>query len=268
MSSSDLPGIPPSLDGTALRVAVLGAAGRMGRTVCDAVEGAPGLDLVARVDAGENVAEALRAARADVAVDFTVPSVTETNVHAALDAGVHVVVGTTGWTEESRARVATHLEERAEGGVSLGVLIAPNFGLSAVLAMAFAAKAARYFESVEVVELHHPDKVDAPSGTARHTAAAIAAARAEAGIAPSPDATETGFEARGADVDGVRVHAVRLRGLVAHEEILLGNPGEQLTIRQDSYDRVSFMPGVLLAVRQVAGRPGLTVGLENVMDLA
>jgi len=174
------------------------------------------------------------------------------------------VVGTTGWTEESRARVAAHL---AEDGRGTGVLIAPNFGLSAVLAMTFAAKAAKYFESVEVVELHHPDKVDAPSGTARHTAAAIAAARAQAGIPASPDATVEGFEARGMDVDGVRVHAVRLRGLVAHEEILLGNVGEQLTIRQDSFDRVSFMPGVLLAVREVVNRPGLTVGLENIIDL-
>ncbi len=148
------------------------------------------------------------------------------------------------------------------------MLIAPNFGLSAVLAMTFAAKAARYFESAEVIELHHPDKVDAPSGTARHTAAAIAAARADAGLGTGPDATETGWEARGADVDGVRVHAVRLRGLVAHEEVLFGNTGEQLVIRQDSFDRVSFMPGVLLAVREVVGPPGLTVGLENVLDLA
>ncbi|MCL1871451.1 MAG: 4-hydroxy-tetrahydrodipicolinate reductase, partial [Promicromonosporaceae bacterium] len=202
-------------------------------------------------------------------IDFTVPAVTEANVHALLDAGVHAVVGATGWTEESLTRVAEHAAAvnagRADG---LGVVVAPNFGLSAVLAMQFAAKAARYFESAEVIELHHPNKVDAPSGTARHTAAAIAAARADAGLGPMPDATETGHEARGADVDGVRVHAVRLRGLVAHEEVLLGNPGEQLVIRQDSFDRVSFMPGVLLAVRQVASRPGLTVGLEHLLDLA
>jgi 4-hydroxy-tetrahydrodipicolinate reductase len=216
--------------------------------------------------------------RADVAVDFTVPAVTEAHVHAVLDAGAHAVVGTTGWDDASRGRVAEHLErlnsdraaDRGADGAAdagLGVLIAPNFGLSAVLAMTFAARAARYFESAEVVELHHPDKVDAPSGTARHTAAAIARARAEAGLGAMPDATESGFEARGADVDGVRVHAVRLRGLVAHEEILLGNAGEQLVIRQDSFDRASFMPGVLLAVREVVRRPGLTVGLENVLDL-
>lgn len=249
-----------------IKVAVLGAHGRMGRTVCDAVTGAEGLELVARLDAGDDLA-AVSAAGADVAVDFTVPAVTEANVHALIDQGVHAVVGTTGWTDESKERVTQHLRERAESGTSVGVLIAPNFGLSAVLAMTFAAKAARYFESAEVIELHHPNKVDAPSGTATHTAQAMAGARAEAGCEPSPDATETGFEARGADVDGIRVHAVRLRGLVAHEEILLGNEGEQLTIRQDSFDRVSFMPGVLLGVREVGSRPGLTVGLENVMDL-
>ncbi|WP_265523388.1 4-hydroxy-tetrahydrodipicolinate reductase [Oerskovia flava] len=249
-----------------MKVAVLGAAGRMGATVCAAVEAAHDLELVARLDAGDEVGAATLGG-ADVAVDFTVPASTEANVHALLDAGVHAVVGTTGWTDESRGRVVEHLEAIAARGTALGVLIAPNFGLSAVLAMTFAAKAARYFESAEVVELHHPDKVDAPSGTARHTAAAIAAARAQAGLGPVPDATESGFDARGADVDGVRIHAVRLRGLVAHEEILFGNAGEQLVIRQDSFDRASFMPGVLLGIREVSQRPGLTVGLEHVMDL-
>lgn len=249
-----------------IRVAVLGADGRMGRAVCAAVDGAPDLELVARVRDGDDLAASLDGV--DVAVDFTVPSATEANVRTLVDAGVHAVVGTTGWTDESRGRIRDQLAARAAAGSDVGVLIAPNFGLSAVLAMTFAAKAARFFESVEVIELHHPDKIDAPSGTARHTAEAIAAARREAGVAPSPDATETGHEARGADVDGVRVHAVRLRGLVAHEEILLGNPGEQLVIRQDSFDRSSFMPGVLLAVREVVTRPGLTVGLENVIDLS
>lgn len=247
-----------------LKVAVLGAAGRMGRTVVEAVEQAPDLELVARIDAGDALtAESL--AGAQVAVDFTVPAVTEANVHALLDLGVHVVVGTTGWTEESLGRVREHLGRLDR---ELGVLVAPNFAIGAVLAMAFAAKAAPWFESVEVVELHHPDKVDAPSGTARHTAAGIAAARAAAGSPPLPDATEQSLEgARGALVEGVPVHAVRLRGLVAHEEILLGNPGEVLTIRHDSLDRASFMPGVLLAVRQVPSRPGLTVGLEHLLGL-
>ena len=158
-----------------------------------------------------------------------------------------------------------HLADRP----GVGVVVAPNFALGAVLAMAFAAKAARWFESVEVIELHHPDKIDAPSGTARHTAAAIAAARAAAGLGPVPDATSEALDgARGASVDGIPVHSVRLRGLVAHEEILLGNAGEQLTIRTDSFDRVSFMPGVLLATRQVGSRPGLTVGLDQLLDLA
>ena len=247
-----------------IRVAVRGAAGRMGSTTVRAVEAAEDLELVAALDAGDDLAR-VAAAGAQVAVDFTVPSVTEGNVHALVDAGVHVVVGTTGWDDAARARVRDHLADRP----GVGVLIAPNFALGAVLTMAFAAKAARWFESVEIVELHHPDKVDAPSGTALHTAHAVAQARRAAGVPASPDATEQSLDgARGALVDDVRVHAVRLRGLTAHEEVLLGNPGEQLTVRHDSFDRVSFMPGVLLAVRQVGSRPGLTVGLEHLLDLA
>jgi len=244
-------------------VAVLGASGRMGSTTVAAVQAADDLTLAASLEAGDEVAAAARAG-AEVVIDFTVPSATEANVHAAIDAGLHAVVGTTGWTTDALARVEEHLAERPE----LGVLIAPNFALGAVLAMKLSAAAARYFESVEIVELHHPDKVDAPSGTARHTAAGIAAARAEAGLAPSPDATTDDPDgARGAVIDGVHVHAVRLRGLVAHEEILMGNPGEQFTIRTDSFDRVSFMPGVLLGVREVANHPGLTVGLDGYMAL-
>lgn len=247
-----------------LRVAVLGAAGRVGATVVHAVEAASDLELVAALDAGDDLAE-LERSGAQVAVDFTVPSATEANVHALLDLGIHAVVGTTGWTEDSLARVQGHLERLEE---PLGVLIAPNFAIGAVLAMAFAAKAAPWFESVEVVELHHPDKVDAPSGTARHTASGIAAARAAAGSPALPDATSQSLDgARGAVVDGIPVHSVRLRGLVAHEEILLGNPGEILTLRHDSIDRTSFMPGVLLAVRQIGARPGLTVGLEHFLGL-
>ncbi|MGV8976509.1 MAG: 4-hydroxy-tetrahydrodipicolinate reductase [Cellulomonas sp.] len=246
-----------------IKVAVLGSAGRMGATVVQAVRAAHDLEVVAAIDAGDDLSR-LSGAGAQVAVDFTVPSATEANVHALIDAGIHVVVGTTGWTEDSLGRVRDHLAICP----GIGVLVAPNFALGAVLAMTFATRAARYFESVEVIELHHPDKVDAPSGTARHTAVAIAAARAAAGVGPSPDATTTALDgARGADVDGVRVHSVRLRGLVAHEEILLGNPGEQLTIRHDSFDRVSFMPGVLHAIRHIAARPALTVGLEHLLDL-
>ncbi len=246
-----------------INVAVLGASGRMGGNVVTAVGAAADLALVAALDVDDDVVAAARAG-AQVAVDFTVPSASEANVHALIDAGIHAVVGTSGWSQDALMRVRDHLKERPE----IGVLVAPNFALGAVLAMRMSAAASKYFESVEIIELHHPDKVDAPSGTASHTAAGIAAARAEAGIAQSPDATTHDPDhARGALVDGVRVHAVRLRGLVAHEEILMGNPGEQFTIRHDSFDRVSFMPGVLLAIRQIARHPGLTVGLEHFMDL-
>lgn len=240
-----------------IRVAVLGAQGRMGQEVCEAVESAEDMELIARLDVGDNVFSL--AGAVDVAVDFTIPSATETNVHALIDANVHAVVGTTGWDEAALARVRTHIAD-----TNLGALIAPNFSLSAVLAMQFAAKASAYFESVEVIELHHPDKVDAPSGTAIHTAQQVAQVRAQAGLAPQPDATTQQLPgSRGALVDGIPVHAVRLRGLTAHEEILLGNPGEQLTIRADSFDRSSFMPGVLIAIRNIARRPGLHVGLDT-----
>jgi 4-hydroxy-tetrahydrodipicolinate reductase len=249
----------------AIRVAVIGAKGRMGSTVVRAVQEAPDLRLAATLDLGDALA-ALPADAVQVAVDFTVPSATQDNVHQLIDLGVNAVVGTTGWDADALERVRRHLAEK--GGV--GVVIAPNFALGAVLAMRFAAQAAKFFESAEVIELHHPDKVDAPSGTARHTAAAIAAARAGAALGAVPDATDPSKSqsgARGADVDGVHVHSVRLRGLVAHEEILLGNPGEYLTIRHDSLDRVSFMPGVLLAIREVVARPGLTVGLDPLLGL-
>ena len=203
-------------------------------------------------------------AGADVAVVFSVPDVAVEHVLACVERGVHAVVGTTGWTPERLDRVASAVE--AAPGV--GVLVAPNFALGAVLLMRFAALAAPHYESVEIIELHHPDKVDAPSGTARHTAQLVADARREAGSAPMPDATSSALDgARGADVDGVRVHSVRLRGLVAHEEVLLGAPGEQLTLRHDSFDRASFMPGVLLGIRQVARHPGLTVGLEHYLEI-
>lgn len=234
----------------------------MGSTVVGAIESAPDLSLAAALDLDDELSLAV-AAKASVVVDFTVPDATEANVHACIDAGLHAVVGTSGWNEESLERVRDHLLDKPE----LGVLIAPNFALGAVFAMRFAAQAAPYFESVEVIELHHPDKVDAPSGTARHTADRIAAARADAGVDPSPDATVTALDgARGSDVAGVRVHSVRLRGMVAHEEILLGNPGEILTVRHDSIDRESFMPGVLLGIRQVGVHPGLTVGLDAFLD--
>jgi 4-hydroxy-tetrahydrodipicolinate reductase len=244
-----------------LKVAVVGAAGRMGGEVCRAVEAADDLELVARLDAGDDLGDL---GGADVAVEFSVPSASLGNVLHCVRRGVHVVVGTTGWDDERLAAVRTALDAVPR----VGVLVAPNFAIGAVLMMAFARQAARFYESVEVVELHHPDKVDAPSGTAARTAALVAQARREAGLPPVPDATTSDpGGARGADVDGVRVHAVRLRGLVAHQEVLFGAPGEQLTVRHDSFDRASFMPGVLAGVRAVQSRPGLTVGLEHLLDL-
>ena len=245
-----------------IRVGVLGARGRMGAEVCRAVDAAEDLELVAMVDQGDwlhNVSDA----GAQVVVDFTQPDVVMDNLHWCVDQGIHAVVGTTGFTESRLGELRTWLTRKPE----LGVLVAPNFGIGAVLMMQFAARAARYFESAEIVELHHPRKLDAPSGTATHTAKLIAAARAEAGLPGMPDATKDEVPgARGAELDGVRVHSVRSAGLVAHQEVLFGTTGETLTIRHDSLDRASFMPGVLLGVRQVASRPGLTVGLDAFLD--
>ncbi|HKU30361.1 4-hydroxy-tetrahydrodipicolinate reductase [Arthrobacter sp. NyZ413] len=246
-----------------LAVAVLGAHGRMGIEAVKAVDAAADMKLVAALGRGDSL-QALLDAGAKYVVDLTVPDSTEANVRFAVENGMHAVVGTTGWDSERLEA----LRELLAANPAAGVLIAPNFALGSVLASAFAATASKYFESVEIVELHHPNKVDAPSGTAVRTAQLIAAARAEAGVPASPDATDTELEgARGCDVDGVRVHSVRLRGLVAHQEVLLGGPGEQLTIRHDSFDRASFMPGVLLGLRKVASHPGLTVGLDGYLDL-
>ncbi|MCW2710905.1 MAG: dapB [Marmoricola sp.] len=246
---------------------MLGARGKVGREVCDAVEEAArlqgDLELVARIDAGDDL-QALVDQGVQAVVDFTHPDAVMGNLEFCIAHGMHAVVGTTGFDADRLETVRGWLED-SQG---TGVLIAPNFSIGAVLMMRFAADAARFYESVEVIELHHPDKADAPSGTARRTAELIAAARREAGLGPIPDATSTSLEgARGADVDGIRVHGLRLRGLVAHQEVILGGVGETLTIRHDSLDRVSFTPGVLLGLRRVAERPGLTVGLEELLDL-
>ncbi len=246
-----------------LAVAVLGANGRMGAEAVKAVEAAADLKLVAALGRNDSL-DSLVDAGARIVVDLTVPESTEANVRFAVEHGMHAVVGTTGWDQERLGR----LEELLAAQPGVGVLIAPNFALGSVLASAFAAKASKYFESVEIIELHHPDKVDAPSGTAVRTAQLISAERSAAGVPASPDATATEIAgARGCDVDGVRVHSVRLRGLVAHQAVLLGGPGEQLTFRHDSFDRASFMPGVLLGVRTVGTKPGLTVGLDGYLDL-
>ncbi|WP_406067255.1 4-hydroxy-tetrahydrodipicolinate reductase [Micromonospora sp. NBC_01638] len=243
-----------------LRVGVFGARGRMGIEVCKAVAAAADLELAASIDQGDSRSAV---SGVEVVVDFTTPDVVMDNLEWCIDQGISAVVGTTGFTEQRLEQVRGWLARKP----GVGVVIAPNFGIGAVLMMQFAARAARHFESVEIIEQHHPSKLDAPSGTATHTARQIAQARAEAGLGPVPDATRNEvLGARGAEIDGVRVHAVRATGLVAHQEVLFGTTGETLTIRHDSYDRVSFMPGVLLAVRAVRNRPGLTVGLDALLD--
>lgn len=242
-----------------IRVGVVGAAGRMGSTVCQAVDAADGMEVLARVDLGDPLS---LVDDCDVVVDFTAPTVVMETLRHCIPRGIHVVVGTSGF---DAARL-DEVRQLLAGHDSVGVLVAPNFSIGAVLMMRFAAIAAPFFESVEVVELHHPDKVDAPSGTAVRTAELIAAARSGR---PSPDATTSALPgARGAEVDGVTVHSVRLRGLVAHQEVLLGGVGETLSIRHDSLDRASFMPGVVLGVRRIAQFPGLTVGLDAFLDLS
>jgi 4-hydroxy-tetrahydrodipicolinate reductase len=245
----------------AIRVGVLGARGRMGAEVCRAVEAAEDLTLVAGIDLGDRM---LDLADAEVVVDFTHPDAVLENIRFCVDHDLRCVVGTSGFDVAKLDTVGEWLAAKP----SLGVLVAPNFALGAVLSMRFAELAARYYPSVEIIELHHAGKADAPSGTAAHTARLVAAARSAAGLGRSPDATTSEVDgARGALVDDVRVHSVRLAGLVAHQEVLLGGEGETLTIRHDSLDRKSFMPGVLLGVREILDRPGLTVGLEKLLSL-
>ena len=244
-----------------MRVGVLGAKGKVGATMVQAVQDADDLTLSAEVDAGDPLS-LLTDTDTDVVIDFTHPDVVMDNLKFLIDNGIHAVVGTTGFTDERINQVQAWLADKPD----VAVLIAPNFAIGAVLSMHFARQAARFFESVEVIELHHPHKADAPSGTAARTARLIAEARKD--LPPNPDATTTGLEgARGADVDGIPVHSVRLAGLVAHQEVLFGTQGETLTIRHDSIDRTSFVPGVLLAVRHVGERRGLTVGIEPLLGL-
>ena len=246
-----------------IKVAVLGAKGRMGQESCKAISTAPDLELVAQIDIGDSL-DLLTTTGAQVVVDFTHPDSVMGNLEFALTHGISVVVGTTGFDETKLSEISGWLA--ANPGT--GALIAPNFGLGAVLMMQFAAKAAKYFESVEIIELHHPAKADAPSGTAARTAEMITEARRSVNKEPMPDATSTSLPgARGALVGEVPVHSVRLRGLVAHQEVILGDLGETLTIRHDSIDRTGFMPGVLLGIRKVVETPGLTFGLEHFMDL-
>ena len=247
----------------AIKVGVLGARGRMGQEVCRAINATNDLELVAEIDLNDSL-EALKSSKAEVIVDFTTPDVVMGNLKFAIENGIHAVVGTTGF---DATRLDT-LKKLLAANPKVGALIAPNFGLGAVLMMQFAKSAAKYFESAEIIELHHPEKVDAPSGTASRTAELINEARREANLGKMPDKTAKSIDgARGAKIGEVPIHSVRLRGLVAHQEVLFGDKGELLTIRHDSLDRSGFMPGVLVGVREVSSNPGLTVGLEHYLRL-
>lgn len=245
------------------KIGVLGAKGRVGSAIVAAVEADSKHELVAALDHDDELQQLVDAG-VEVVVDFTVPDAVMDNVEFCVRNGIHVVVGTTGWTEDRYNQVREWLQNSPE----TGVLVAPNFAISAVLTMKFAEIAAPFFESAEVIELHHPNKKDAPSGTAVHTAEGIAQARRTAGMGTQPDATEQSLDgARGADVQGVPVHAVRMTGMVAHEQVIFGTQGQSLTIKQDSYDRDSFVPGVMVGVEKIATFPGLTVGLEKFLGL-
>ena len=246
-----------------IKVGVLGAKGRMGSEAVNAIKAASDLELVAELDLGDSL-DSLVKSGAQVVVDFTHPDSVMKNLEFAISNGINVVVGTTGFDDKKLSQIKDWLAKQPK----VGALIAPNFGLGAVLMMQFAASASKYFESVEIVELHHPNKADAPSGTATRTAEMITEARKSVNKAAMPDATSTSIAgARGAKVGDVPVHSVRLRGLVAHQEVILGDLGETLTIRHDSIDRSGFMPGVLLGIRKIVSKPGLTFGLEHFMDL-
>ena len=243
-------------------VAVFGANGRMGAETCRAVRQADGMNLIAGVDHGDPRDEAKNA---EVIVDFTHPDAVMGNLEWCIEHGKHAVVGTTGFNQERYDQIRAWLEAKPE----VGVVIAANFSIGAILSMELSKRAARYYESVEIIEMHHPHKADAPSGTATTTAHKIAEAREESGLGAVPDATEHEVPgARGATIEGIHVHGVRMAGMVAHQQVMFGTSGETLTLRHDSYDRAAYMPGVLTAVREVSSRPGLTLGIETLLDLA
>ena len=245
-----------------MKVAVLGAKGRMGAECVAAINAASDLTLAAALDLGDSL-DQLLSSGAEIVVDFTTPESVMKNLEFAINSGIHVVVGTTG-IDEGKLKQLKDLLSKKSG---VGALIAPNFGLGAVLMMQFSSTAAKYFESVEIVEMHHANKVDAPSGTAIRTAQMINDSRKQSGKGKMPDATKTELPgSRGSKVGEVPIHSIRSHGYVAHQEVIFGDSGETLTIRHDSINRAGFMPGVLIGIRNVSKHPGLTVGLENYME--
>ena len=245
-----------------MKVAVLGAKGRMGAETVAAIESASDLTLSSALDLGDSLDQLIKTGT-EVVIDFTHPDSVMKNLEFAINNGIHVVVGTTGFDDKKLSELKNLLSKNPK----VGALIAPNFGLGAVLMMQFSQKAAQYFESVEIIELHHANKVDAPSGTAIRTAELITDARKQSKKGEMPDASKTIIPgARGAKIGDVPIHSVRSHGYVAHQEVIFGDAGETLSIRHDSINRTGFMPGVLIGVRNVAKHPGLTVGLENYME--
>ena len=245
-----------------MKVAVLGAKGRMGAETVAAIESAADLTLSSALDLGDSLDQLIKSGT-EVVVDFTHPDSVMKNLEFAISNGIHIVVGTTGFDDKKLSELKNLLSKNSK----VGALIAPNFGLGAVLMMQFSEKAAQYFESVEIIELHHANKVDAPSGTAIRTAELITDARKQSKKGAMPDASKTIISgARGAKVGDVPIHSVRSHGYVAHQEVIFGDAGETLSIRHDSINRAGFMPGILIGVRNVAKHPGLTIGLENYME--
>lgn len=243
-----------------IKVGVIGAIGRMGSETCRAIEAEDDLDLAARVGSNDSL-DGLIEAGVQVAVEFTTPNTVHDNVRFCIDRGIHCVVGATGLTDAQLHELDEFADERG-----VGVFVAPNFALGAVLMMRFAAQAARYYDWAEIIERHHEKKLDAPSGTALRTVEMMGRARNKPWERPEKD-KESLAGARGGDASGVRVHSLRLPGSVAHQEVILGSTGETLTIRHDSLDRSSFMPGVILSIRRVSDLRGVTVGLENLLDI-
>ena len=242
-----------------MKVAVLGAKGKMGRECVAAISAASDLQLVAQIDLGDDISQ-IKSAGAQVIVDFTNPDSVMKNLEFAITNGISAVIGTTGFNDEKINKVKQLLSANPK----VGVLIAPNFGIGAILMMQFAKQAAAHFDSAEIMEFHHASKADAPSGTAARTAELISKERKAKNKKAMPDATKTALPgARGAKVGDVQIHSIRSDGYVAHQEVVFGSSGETLTIRHDSIDRAGYMPGVLLGIREVTKNPGLTVGLEN-----